>query len=526
MSKLIMLVILLTSIIFANEIDRKGLLPSPTDYIITSSSSSSSSSDLAEENRLYNLIENLANRVIPINGYFAHYDNNDPYGWIYMTVNGRVLAKLEGMDENGYLIWTRLDPYFDNFYFENGKIYIGSPADFGLISGPTSSSSSSGITKVVTGTVINATTGQPIKDARVVVLVDEDGNVVATGMSDSNGHFSLNIPNYDPNKVYTIQVEKDGYRVSLGKITPDLVGNSDRVNFGLIELVDQQNAILSTIEGRVFNSVTGENLNVSATVKLYKGSYQTDGTPIKETFTMPDGTFKLENIEPGNYTLVVSAEGYIPNYTNITVDEPEEYIEISLSPDLVTANGQELRIQLSWGKDPSDLDSHLLFLKNNELKYHIYWAEKYAYFDTVYNRYVVTDYVLSDERYKPIAFLDRDDITSYGPETTTIYNVDANGIYKYFVHNYSDRYDLNGNMALAYSGAKVKVFTNDGIQRVFNVPNEPGVVWKVFEIRNGQIIPCEQNCMFNIYPKDDVLSTRAIKDKMINNLLRYMKDKK
>ncbi len=49
-------------------------------------------------------IEQLANTRVPVNGYFAQYDRDNPFGWIYLTSDGSTLVKLEGMDpETGYL---------------------------------------------------------------------------------------------------------------------------------------------------------------------------------------------------------------------------------------------------------------------------------------------------------------------------------------------------------------------------------------------------------------------------------------
>ncbi len=84
-------------------------------------------------------------------------------------------------------------------------------------------------------------------------------------------------------------------------------------------------------------------------------------------------------------------------------------------------------------------------------------------------------------------------------------------------------------MALANSGAQVKVFTNEGVQRIFNVPYEKGNVWKVFEIRNGRIVPCESGCMYGFSSgreSYDAMPTRALYPTMFQNLLQHMRSKK
>ena len=73
--------------------------------------------------------------------------------------------------------------------------------------------------------------------------------------------------------------------------------------------------------------------------------------------------------------------------------------------------------------------------------------------------------------------MDVDDITSYGPETTTIY-IPEDGVYNFYVHNYS------GSPSINTSNATVKVYT--GIKNepayIFEVPNNSTnfKIWKVF----------------------------------------------
>ncbi len=97
---------------------------SNTSHLSASSSTSSYSS--APSSNLESIISKLANHSFDVNGYFAQYDKNDPYGWVYLSSSGRIFAKLEGMDpQTGYLKWTFLQNYFSSIKFENGKIIVG-----------------------------------------------------------------------------------------------------------------------------------------------------------------------------------------------------------------------------------------------------------------------------------------------------------------------------------------------------------------------------------------------------------------
>ena len=100
--------------------------PQPIDMDHSSSSSSVSSYSSTPSSNIQNIVTRLANHSFPINGYFAHYDKNDTFGWVYLTTSGRTFAKLEGMDpQTGYLKWLLLQNYFSSVKFENGNIVVG-----------------------------------------------------------------------------------------------------------------------------------------------------------------------------------------------------------------------------------------------------------------------------------------------------------------------------------------------------------------------------------------------------------------
>ena len=79
-----------------------------------------------------------------------------------------------------------------------------------------------------------------------------------------------------------------------------------------------------------------------------------------------------------------------------------------------------------------------------------------------------------------MADLDLDDTTSYGPETTTVYEMEQ-GVYTFYVHDYTNR-NSNNSTALATSGAKVEVYLGNSVTAayVFYVPDRAGTLWEVF----------------------------------------------
>ena len=379
------------------------------------------------------------------------------------------------------------------------------------------------------GTILDDSTGSPLNEVSVTLMDATVSKLVASSASNINGEFNLST-NINKEHSYILIVGKEGYeesRISLDVYLNNL--NGKILNYGTIRLIPESNsAIVATIEGLIIDSTSGNAIS-NAKVKIFKGSNIINSSilPVQETLTDTEGHFKLTGIKGGlNYTLVVEKDGFLTNYRNVTVNEENIYVEISLSPQLI--GGQNFRIQLSWGKNPSDLDSHLLFLKNDILEYHIYFHQQYSYYDLKNHDFIETDsnYEESISYLQPEAFLDLDDTTSYGPETITIYKIRSDGVYKYFVHDYSNR-DYLESMALANSGAQVKIFTNEGLIKIFNVPYEKGNVWKVFEIRNGNIVPCQESCVFSVrsYKIMEEMKIRSLSNQMIKNVFQYMHEK-
>ena len=101
-------------------------------------------------------------------------------------------------------------------------------------------------------------------------------------------------------------------------------------------------------------------------------------------------------------------------------------------------------------------------LTNSDVFHTCYWAKNYYEGSTA------------------IAKLDVDDTTSYGPETTTIYELNDNMKYSYYVHDFTNGYS-SSSTAMAASGAKVQVYAGNVCYFTFNVPNEGGTWWHVFD---------------------------------------------
>jgi hypothetical protein len=219
---------------------------------------------------------------------------------------------------------------------------------------------------------------------------------------------------------------------------------------------------VGSIGGLVRDSQTGRPL-VAASILVSGGG----GSAI----TISDGSFTINNVPVGPATVTASLAGYITASRTVTVEANQTAsANLALSPQASLGTGQ-VRIVLSWGQSPSDLDSHLTGLAGSGSgRFHVFYQSRGS----------VTG--------EPLANLDRDDTDSIGPETITIAQV-RSGVYRYSIHDYSNR-NSSSSSALSQSAAHVAVFFGDRQAAEFDVPrNTPGTVWSVFEIEGGQIRP-------------------------------------
>lgn len=133
---------------------------------------------------------------------------------------------------------------------------------------------------------------------------------------------------------------------------------------------------------------------------------------------------------------------------------------------------ESIRIELTWGENPLDLDSHLVGPSVDGLgRFHVYFGNKTYYSPGNSNRQLYA------------AELDYDDTNSFGPEVTTIHALTP-GNYYFYVHDYSNG-SSSTSKAMARSGATVKIYKgSDNVPiSTFSVDsNRSGTYWNVFQL--------------------------------------------
>jgi len=314
----------------------------------------------------------------------------------------------------------------------------------------------------LTGVVQEIGTGTKLSGVRVVLRTG--GVYIREVLSDANGVYSFAHLS-GGGLVYSLEYTKEGYNPnSYSDISLDV----NQVKTLEVTNLTQDVALLNgEVSGVVSNVLTGRGVS-DVTLRVREGMNNQDGIIVEEIQTLVNGTYST-TLREGIYTVEAIKNGYITSYFTITVigGATSSNQNGTLSPTIVDG---DMRIVLTWGASPRDLDSHLVRKTDGAQDYHVYYSSK-NHVD---------------------ANLDHDDTSSYGPETVTVNSPQQNSIYTYYVYNFS------GGSAdvLKNSNAKVTVAFND-TQRTFNIPNEGGQYWKVFEIENGAIIPCSVGCVQN-----------------------------
>jgi hypothetical protein len=207
--------------------------------------------------------------------------------------------------------------------------------------------------------------------------------------------------------------------------------------------------VLTSLSGLVRDAVTGNVLPNALISVVGESAISTLG-----------GSYQISNLNPGLSTVNASAMGYssIANPLTLSTQSVNNF-SFAMSP--VIQDLDSMRVVLTWGQSPTDLDSHLLTPAISNFSHHV------AFFNP--------GSLISP----PFARLDVDDVFSFGPETVTVTNLFP-GVYHYYIHNFSGAF---GDTNFAGSGAEVHFFTSAGEVATRTVPTAPeGIYWYVARI--------------------------------------------
>jgi uncharacterized protein YfaP (DUF2135 family) len=185
------------------------------------------------------------------------------------------------------------------------------------------------------------------------------------------------------------------------------------------------------------------------------------------TYSAADGTFSIPVKANSTVILTASTPNALSQSESLSTGAVGT-VCTALTPTLKLGsvmNGSSVKIRLTWGANPRDLDSHLLGpnFANPATSFHVYFSSKGSLTSS------------------PYANLDVDDTSSFGPEVVTITRMTV-GTYTYYVHHYS------GSGTILSSPARVELTLN-GSTSVFVPPQPPAGLtigddsrWTVFNL--------------------------------------------
>lgn len=294
-----------------------------------------------------------------------------------------------------------------------------------------------------------------------------DGSIAASAdavaTSNENGKYTFEEV---PGGNYYLVMQKEGYKDAIQLIAASARYNATFTNEKMemlrSDVTDNSDA---SVSGTVKDAANKEGV-AGLTVELRKNKGNIIGSALLTTTTDEYGYYSFNGLEAEQYTLrfvdnrADVEKSYISKYVNVCVKSGEEVQQDATVSTSIEGDG--VRFVLTWNSEgdgvPSDLDSHIFGPRIGTSGMHeVYYSAK---------RYGLGEVYTS---------LDVDETQYNGPETITI-NKSIDGVYYYYVYQYSSSGELQT------SGAKVEVYMGDSLLTTYNVPTDStseGRWWKV-----------------------------------------------
>ena len=318
----------------------------------------------------------------------------------------------------------------------------------------------------------------PVANA-TVEFVHSD-KVIGTVKTNANGYYTTGIlPVKDG---YTIRVSADGYQTTEGaKAVIDKSGAVIRIDvISLVAVSEASHKVsINVYDGE---TVKYDNDKVVRTflsgteVIARKGLNNKTGEQVTTGTTDADGNLVIELVS-GVYTLEIRLNGYVVGYKTVVVDEDKTVSAALTKP----VKDKEMKVVLSWDGE-QDLDSYLFTpykAKKGNMAYIGGNAKKDKHGNSLY----------------------LDGKNGNNVEIIKIANI-KNGYYKYYVSDYTNSLKKNYSAKdMEGLNIRVEVYDKNGLVAVYIIPYNPnGVIWEVFEIKNGKVVPL-QNTYKNVKGK-------------------------
>lgn len=381
----------------------------------------------------------------------------------------------EKLTDKDYELLVKFNVYGDNDKDNSKTEAYDTASEDNSIKEPAKSSvtSLSGYVWKYATSYTNAANPEAVRGATVTLSPTVNGSPMETRTED-DGYYTFNLSNtqFSGNFAsYYMEVNAANYNAFESYVEVEK-GMQHEINVALVaeskasgELVArdaQNNNPISGVSVQVYNEW---NVDTATATPILRGTTDSSGKY----------DYSNNNLEAGYYTVKMSKTGYIDTVFNITLNAYDANDANTRNVDngylSKEMDSNEFRVVLTWGIYPTDLDSHLYGRNSSGQQAHVYYASRNG--------------SLSGET----VFLDRDDVTSYGPETTT-FKIDNSASYEYFIHWYS--YPSGGYYDWSRTEVKVDLYRGDRHIGTYTAPPESTgryPYWRVFKIDRGTIVP-------------------------------------
>ena len=318
----------------------------------------------------------------------------------------------------------------------------------------------------------------PVANATVEFLHSD--KVIGTVKTNANGYYTTGVlPVKDG---YTIRVSADGYQTTEGaKAVIDKSGAVIRIDvISLVAVSEASHKVsINVYDGETVKYVKKKAVKTAlsgAEVIARKGLNNKTGEQVTTGTTDANGNLVIELVS-GVYTLEIRLNGYAVGYKTVVVDEDKNVSAALTKP----VKDKEMKVVLSWDGE-QDLDSYLFTpykAKKGNMAYIGGSAKKDKHGNSLYI----------------------DGKNGNNVEIINIANI-KKGNYKYYVSDYTNSLKKNYSAKdMEGLNIRVEVYDKNGLVAVYIIPyNSNGVIWEVFEIKNGKVVPL-QNTYKNVKGK-------------------------
>ncbi|MBR6468908.1 MAG: carboxypeptidase regulatory-like domain-containing protein [Lachnospiraceae bacterium] len=307
---------------------------------------------------------------------------------------------------------------------------------------------------------------QALSDVEIKLYNADDMGEVARTTTDGDGHYNMSIPVND-DREYFLSAYKDSLdEVRIYRITARSGSGTYFVPTPRMTYFDDGAEYNEQIVVR--DSLDNNTPIADASIRLRAGLNCMEGDVIASSVLDATGA-AMFTLQSGNYTAEVSKGGYENSFFNviITTGRPATvgYAVRDLSED-------QLQVVLAWDTSPLDIDSRLIGTGAANI-------------------------------IKP----SQDSVGALMTETVSL-SGDNGDVYRYFVYDYSDITGGDANSGnMTDSGARVYVYSNEGLEALYNVPGgHLGVVWEPFMLHGKTVIPV--NSYYNIIESGSYWTTK------------------